>query len=294
MRELREQIMGSTGSMIWNGVEENGVELPLFGIPHVGNRRKLISSDVPKTKFAPEDLDLYGIGTRTAKGPLKSSSKNPKKGSGKESSGKGSSGKGSSGKGSSQGSGKGGGRPPVPRPTSSPGKPTPGPPGGCISEINVNFLQLSAIPPAIFVNPNDPDEQTLGTRYVYNDGLRNQDSLDELSGSNVSGTCTRTQARVGDASVGLQLGRGFCQFTYVLKDSKNREITFTVSGDVADAIGGILSITGGTKSTVGAYGEIELLPVNLAGDGQFEIEAGDFFLDPLFYLADARILVPCD
>jgi hypothetical protein len=193
-------------------------------------------------------------------------------------------------------------RPPIPTP---PPTPTPTPPtapvippsalppsGGCQVQFNADFLQLSAIPPAKFNDPNDPNEQELGTRYIYNDGLRDQDTLDELVNSNASGSCTRTQARVGNDAIGLQLGRGHCQFTYKLFDG-NREITFTASGDVSDSLGGVLSITGGTQTVVGAYGEIELIPVNLLPDGSFEVENGDFFLDPLFYLADASIFVPC-
>jgi hypothetical protein len=322
MREFRQRIIASTGSTIWDGVEEDGIELPLFGVPHVGNRRNL-NSAVSETKFSPEEIDLglNSIGTRVAKN-------GQKKGNNKANNGAGGKGRRppprptppprhpnpkppSKTSSSKSGKGKGGKGRPVPRPTSPPRptprppthpppprpptpRPTPNPPsGGCTTEIKVDFLQLSAIPPALFVNPIDPDEQTLGTRYVYNDGLRDQDTLDELVGSKLSGTCTRTQARVGDTSVGLQLGGGHCQFTYVLKDSRDREISFTASGEVMDSLGGVLSITGGSQSSVGAYGEIELLPVNVASDGQFEIEPGDFFLDPLFYLADARILVPC-
>jgi hypothetical protein len=144
------------------------------------------------------------------------------------------------------------------------------------------------------VDPNNQDEQALGTRYVYNDGLRDHDTLDELIGSRASGICTRVQARVGNADIGLQRGRGQCHFTYALRDSRNRDIIFTATGDVVDSLGGVLSITGGSQTTVGAFGEIELLPVNLVGNGKFEVEAGDFFLDPLFYSADARIYVPCD
>ena len=48
-----------------------------------------------------------------------------------------------------------------------------------------------------------------------------------------------------------------------------------------------------TLIVLGAYGEIELVPVNLQPDGSFEVETGDVFLDPLFYLADAAIFVPC-
>lgn len=320
MRSLRESHLRTTGTTIWDGgLGENEASLPVFGISHTGNRRKLQSS-FGDFILDQETYDRYGIGVRPLKPEGQQRPKSSKKGNGK-------------------GKGKGKGSPSRPEPAPTPSQPQPrptpplmppvippvgppnnrppsvGPPNkppsqkppnksptpeppstpgnGCRTEFTVDFLQLSAIPPALFVDPSSPDEQTLGTRYVYNDGLRDQDTLDELLGSNVQGTCTRTQARVGSESVGLQLGGGHCQFTYVLKNSQNREIVFTASGDVVDSLGGILSITGGSKSTVGAYGEIELLPVNLGEDGQLEIEKGDFFLDPLFYAADARIFVPC-
>jgi hypothetical protein len=97
---------------------------------------------------------------------------------------------------------------------------------------------------------------------------------------------------LGNDDIGLQLGRGHCQFTYTLFDGSD-EITITATGDIVDSMGGVLAITGGTQSVIGAYGEIELIPVNLLPDGSFEVETGDVFLDPLFYLGDASIFVPC-
>ena len=181
---------------------------------------------------------------------------------------------------------------PAPTLPHAPVGPPSGGGNGCRVPFNADFLQFSAIPPALFNNPNNPNEQDLGTRYVYSDALRDQNTLDELQGSKSSGTCTRTQARVGNDIVGLQLGQGFCTFTYTLFDG-TKEITFTAAGEVVDSLGGVLSVTGGSQSAVGAYGEIELIPVNLNPDGSFEPENGDFFLDPLFYLADASIFIPC-
>ena len=293
MWQLRENICQSTGTKIWDGLDESHASLPLVGVSHKGNRRNLVSHP-PNNIFFPEENGLYGIGSwqksQAKKMPLKKMSKKMEGGKGPPS------------------------RPvprphpgptprpnrPTPRPNippySGPGpgpKPTPSPTTGCKTEFTVNFLQLSAIPPALFVDPTNPNEQTLGTRYVYNDGLRDKNTLDELTNSKASGICTRTQARVGSPTVGLQLGGGYCQFTYVLKDSQNRSITFTATGEVSDSVGGVLSITGGSQSALGAFGEIELLPVNLAANGQFNTVTGDFFLDPLFYLADAKVSVPC-
>lgn len=286
MRELREELLKSSREILWNGVEESGLDLPRF-IVHEGNRRHLNSDHSLPVPFSDdENSSLYAIGSLDSQGRDHASSQaqgNPRPRPSSKSSKSSGSGKGK-GVSSKGGKGKGG---------SSAKPPNSQPPPGCTLQLDVDFLQLSAIPPAVFVNPNDPDEQTLGTRYIFNDGLRDQDSLDELVGSNASGSCTRTQARIGDVDIGLQLGRGHCQFTYTIKDARNREIIFSVSGDVTDSLGGVLSITGGSNNALGAFGEIELLPVNLGGNGQFVPEPGDFFLDPIFYLADARIYIPC-
>ncbi|KAG7338936.1 hypothetical protein IV203_034605 [Nitzschia inconspicua] len=163
----------------------------------------------------------------------------------------------------------------------------------CQSPMTLQFLQFSAIPPAVFVFPQDPNVQDMGTRYIYNNDLRDAETLDELVGSRSNGICTRTQSRLVDSSGAvLQLGGGHCTFTYTMFDG-SREFTMEASGVVADSEGGTLSIVGGTKDAIGAFGEISLTPVNLAPDGNFEKDDGDFFLSPLFYLADAILLVPC-
>jgi hypothetical protein len=277
------RMLEMTGMSTWKGFDDNG-QLPAFGVSHEANRRALQAK-----KGAPGG-NRYGIGKKYAKASKKSKGK--------------------------------GDPPPIPPPYPAPNqrpnpRPTPRPPtptppvvspsvqppsglppsvqpptDGCRVLLNVDFLQFSAIPPALFNNPNDPNEQELGTRYVYNDALRDQETLDELLGSRVSGSCTRTQSRLGNDDIGLQLGRGHCQFTYTLFDGSD-EITITATGDIVDSMGGVLAITGGTQSVLGAYGEIELIPVNLLPDGSFEVETGDVFLDPLFYLGDASIFVPC-
>lgn len=98
----------------------------------------------------------------------------------------------------------------------------------------------------------------------------------------------------------VQLGGGTCEFTYTLSDATaQRTFGVTVSGVVQDATGGLLAITGGTGDTIGALGQIELLPVSLGpnnsgGTPSFFREEGDFFLDPFFYLAEATIFLPCN
>lgn len=169
----------------------------------------------------------------------------------------------------------------------------------CRVPITISFLQFSAIPPALVVYPDDPNAQDLGTRYVYNNDLRDPETLDELSESRCTGICTRTQSRFvigGDDEEEeqevLQLGGGQCSFTYSLFDGE-RGFTFEATGMVVDSLGGTLAITGGTKDAIGAFGEIELLPINVQADGSFVPAPGDFFLEPLFYLADATLFVPC-
>ena len=279
------RMLESSGQQIWEGFDDEG-KLSPFGVTrHEGNRRILEVSGSDSFYQFQESGNNYGIGFGVRKGNKKTTKSSKKKGGPKK--------------------GKGGGNPrppsssksqkrPSPKPPNgSPTRaPTPRPPSGCTVSFNLNFLQFSAVPPAIFNDPSNPDEQSLGTRYIYNDSLRDEDTLDELVGSRASGTCTRIQQRVGDIEVGLQLGGGHCQFTYTLFDG-NEEITFNVAGDVFDTVGGVLSVTGGSKSVIGAYGEIELIPVNLNPDGTFVVVSGDFFLDPLFYLADASIVVPC-
>ena len=187
------------------------------------------------------------------------------------------------------------GRGTTPSPVSSPsGPPSDRPPiGGDRCQLqNLEFLQLTAVPPAIFVDPNDPDNQRLGTSYVYNDALFNQTTFDEVAGSKVTGTCTRVQSRDDNAPQGTQLGAGHCTFTYRLFDGQNT-FTFSAVGELADSLGGILDISGGSQALVGAYGQIQLVPANLGSDGSFESADGDVFLDPLFYLADATIFFPC-
>jgi hypothetical protein len=316
---ILHRVLETRGERFWEGFDDGG-QLPAFGISHEANRRALKGTG--SDSFSSSGANIHGIGDKYALA-RKASKKSSKAGKGTRR---------PTAPPPSHPTPKQpipnrptlhrpNARPPTPTPRPptpappSPRPPTPTPPtptpstpmppttpaippsalppsGGCPVQFNADFLQLSAIPPAKFNDPNDPNEQDLGTRYIYNDGLRDQDTLDELLNSNASGSCTRTQARVGNDAIGLQLGRGHCQFTYKLFDG-NREITFTASGDVSDSLGGVLSITGGTQTVVGAYGEIELIPVNLLPDGSFEVENGDFFLDPLFYLADASIFVPC-
>ena len=166
---------------------------------------------------------------------------------------------------SSKKSGGGGGRPPPP-PTQSPG-------GNLCQLRRLRFMQLTAFQPPIYVNPALPDDQTVGTQYVYNDALFDPDSLDELPNSKASGLCTRIQSRTNIGGE-LQLGGGHCTFVYEMRDG-NEMITFSVTGTIMDSMGGILPITGGAKAlSGGVVGEIEILPVNLAADGGYEREDG--------------------
>jgi hypothetical protein len=189
-------------------------------------------------------------------------------------------------------------RHPTPRPTVRPTpppvpRPTPPPSGGgedCRIPMNIDFLQLAALT-VVFVDPGNPNAQDIGTTFIYNDAVFNQTSLDEVAQSRASGTCTRIQNRIEFGGGDFQPGGGHCVFSYSLFDGNN-VITFSAAGDIFDAAGGILPITGGANGLRGAYGEILLEPVNYEG-GRFVRESGDIFQDPLGMLADATIFMPC-
>lgn len=68
---------------------------------------------------------------------------------------------------------------------------------------------------------------------------------------------------------------------------------FTASGEVSDSAGGVLPITGGGKSSFGAYGEVKLEPITVQSDGSIISNDGDFFLDANFYRVEASLVFPC-
>ncbi len=136
----------------------------------------------------------------------------------------------------------------------------------CQTPITWQFLQFSAIPPAVLAIPQAPNVQDMGTRYIYNSELRDATTLDELVGSRSNGVCTRTQSRQDNSSSNkaevFQLGGGHCSFSYTLYDG-NDELTLEASGTVTDSVGGTLAITGGTKDALGAFGEMTLVRIVL-------------------------------
>ena len=267
MREHEDRLLKESGKKLWSRRrDDGGPEFPIvpsFGpLPH---QSSLYSMDNPRSRNLHGTDSFHMIGT-TISDPdygIGSGDNNrqtpPEHPRNKNS---------KSSKSSHSGQGPAPSRPPTPnrqptRPPSSIQPPTFLPPSGggsCKDPIRLQFLQFSAIPPAILVFPEDPNVQDLGTRYVYNSDLRDANTLDELIGSRSNGLCTRTQARIQEISGAVyQLGGGHCQFTYTLKDEGNRELTLEASGTVVDSMGGTLSITGGTKDAIGAYGEMTLV-----------------------------------
>lgn len=162
----------------------------------------------------------------------------------------------------------------------------------CLDRFSAVFLQFSALPQAIYVDPFTRNTQELGTRFIYSDNLRFLPSLDVVPGSRASGTCTRVQSRLGNDEIGLQLGMGHCDFTYRLANG-DREVIFTATGEIADSTGGVLSITGGARSAFGAYGEVVITPVTIQPDGSVVSNEGDVFLEPNFYKVEATLVFPC-
>ena len=180
---------------------------------------------------------------------------------------------------------------PMVAPVQPPVRPTIPSTNGCASFLTVKFLQFSALPPGIVIDPNNPDHNALGTQYVYGDSLYNYTTTDEIRDSRASGVCTRTQQLYTGDGLAFQVGGGFCQFTYRFRH-ENKMISIVAAGDVFDGDGGVLAITGGSMDYVGAYGEVELLPAQIVSNGHYSVEEGDFFLAPLIYLATAKIYVP--
>lgn len=273
-REMLADVLNEAGSQTWDGWDETR-ELAAF-FPSPGNKARNLkgkkASPIQIVKAPPSYY--YGIGISIGKAiPSSPTPPSPRPTSGPPPRG----------------------TAPTPSPVAPPsGPPSTGPPiGGDRCQLpNLEFLQLTAVPPPIFVDPNAPNDQSLGTQYVYNDVIYNQTTLDEIVGAKASGTCTRTQFRDENSQQGIQLGAGHCTFTYRMFDGQNT-FTFSATGEIEDSLGGILDISGGSQALVGAYGQIQLSPTNLGSDGSFEREDGDIFLEPLFYLADATIFFPC-
>jgi hypothetical protein len=161
------------------------------------------------------------------------------------------------------------------------------------------FLQFPAInnpdDPVnpIFVDNNNPDEQDLGTVYIYNDALLSE-SIAELEQSFATGHCTRTQMRIplmlGDGH-SFMSGGGYCHFTYSLFDGTSSH-TFNVAGEVFDSFGGVLPVMGGTGDDggfVGVTGTIQLLPFTVTSEGEFVPSDEDVFMGAEIYRVEATL-----
>jgi hypothetical protein len=164
---------------------------------------------------------------------------------------------------------------------------------GCFLDIDLEFFQLPAINDPIGTNPvfvdyNDPDEQALGTVYVYNDPLLNQTATNILEQSFATGHCSRIQMRELMDTGDFTSGGGYCHFTYTLYDGKNT-MSFNVAGEVFDFFGGTLAVEGGTQAFQGVTGQINLTPVDTSVDGGFTTSSADFFIGPDGYTADASL-----
>jgi hypothetical protein len=125
--------------------------------------------------------------------------------------------------------------------------------------------------------------------YVSNETTTNGTDIGTiLSGTFVTGVCTRTLNEIDNGGGIFTPGSSYCLFTYTIMDDDSQDfVTFNAAGEVVDVFGGTLSITGGTGALVGAYGDVELLPVYET----FPPDAGDFFSEPLYYLGEAVLFI---
>jgi hypothetical protein len=163
----------------------------------------------------------------------------------------------------------------------------------CFLDIDLEFFQLPAINDPIGTNPifidyNVPNEQALGTAYIYNYPLLNQTTTNMLERSFATGHCSRIQMREIMDNGDFTSGGGYCHFTYTLYDGENT-MSFNVAGEVFDFFGGTLAVEGGTLAFQGVTGQIDLTPVDITSDGGFTTSAADFFLAPDGYTADASL-----
>ncbi len=139
----------------------------------------------------------------------------------------------------------------------------------------VKFFQLPASA-TVYTNSTSPDPQALGTVFIYNDVLYDQNTLTQINNTFVSGLCTRTQQRQDLGNGQFIVGAGYCSFTYTLVDSNNNTATFNTAGEVFDQFGGVLGVQGGTAALVGVYGQIQLSPVTVTNTSTTPYD-GDFF-----------------
>ncbi len=173
-------------------------------------------------------------------------------------------------------------RPQTPAPTISPTityTPTMAP--MLSNQMEVKFFQLPASN-TVFVNSTSPDPQGLGTVFIYNDLLYDQNTLTQIDNSFVSGLCTRIQQRQDLGNGQFIVGAGHCTFTYTLVDANNSTATFNAAGEVFDQFGGVLAVQGGTAAFIGVYGEIQLSPVTVTNSSTTPF-TGDFFTGPTGY-----------
>jgi hypothetical protein len=190
--------------------------------------------------------------------------------------------------------------PPGPSSPTALSGPSGGPPAGfvgssCFREFKLDYFQLPALQEPVDSNPvfvdySDPNEQALGTVYVYNDVLLNQTTLAELNTSFVTGHCTRFQDRRNVTGGNFISGGGLCHFSFSLFDGQETS-TLIVAGEIFDGFGGSLTITGGSKSFLGAVGQVVLSPVSVNNDGTFMNADSDVFMGVDGYLMNAAILV---
>ncbi len=156
--------------------------------------------------------------------------------------------------------------------------------GGCeLTVMNETFSiprALSYVAPDTTSPENMGDPVLAGTVFLWrNQQVFEADGVIPISGTTVSGTCTRTNQ---DGEEGM----GSCQFVFVDDD----DYTITVDGLLSGPSGSSLGITGGTGSMAGAIGEMEFFSVHEEDDDA----AGDIFINVTRYEIEASLgLIKC-
>ena len=139
---------------------------------------------------------------------------------------------------------------------------------------------LSFVAPDTTSPENMGDPVLAGTVFLWrNQQVYEADGVIPITGTTVSGTCTRTN-QDGD------FGMGSCQFVF----NDDDEYTITIDGLLAGPSGSSLAITGGTGSMAGAVGQMDFFSVNEGSSGS----DGDIFINVTRYEVEAALgLIKC-
>jgi hypothetical protein len=151
--------------------------------------------------------------------------------------------------------------------------------------VILNALQ----PPSAATFPENGDVNDIGTSFIYNSPLFDDEALTipvggvDTPGFFVTGSCVRFQASSSVAGTeDVIAGAGGCDWTYTISLDK-LEGTVAVTGELFDSVESTMAIVGGTGMFIGAEGEVGYIPTYAPGAGT------DVFTDASYYNMTAAL-----